>query len=227
MVPFGHYSCQLSYALIYYILKFYSIFELFTEGAVAMAFYDKPTHIDDESSNTGTERESVEGDGAEPLEEASAEGQFRQELDSCKQEVNDLKETCKRVAADFENFKKRVERDRISWTQSAQAELLRDILPIVDDFDRALLEYQKTEGQIRDESWIAGFQLIRKSLNKLLQTYGVTQVEQLTNFDPEFHEAVTQVESPTHQSGDVVEVVHKGYMFNGRLLRAARVIVAK
>ena len=194
-----------------------------------MSFYDNPTHVDEDSSLVNNDHESAEGDGPVPSQDLTAdvEQECKQELKACMKDVEDLKETCKRVAADFENFKKRVERDRVTWTQSAQAEVLRDLLPVIYDFDRAISEYQKREGQVEHESWIAGFELIRKSLNKLLQTYGVTVIEQMTHFDPEFHEALSQIESPNHQSGSIVEIVNKGYMFNKHLLRPARVIVAK
>jgi molecular chaperone GrpE len=155
-------------------------------------------------------------------------GQNRdEELRACTQEVADLKETCKHIAADFENFKRRVERDRVAWTQSAQASVLRDLLPVVDDFDRAISEYQKSGQEVEHATWIAGFDLIRKALNKFLQSYGVTEIQQTTSFDPELHEAVAHVESQTHESGTIVDVMQKGYMFNGRILRVARVTVAK
>ena len=195
-----------------------------------MAFYDKPTHGDEDNAHIHGQQEPVVADDSvvpacEPA--IGAEQECRKELAACIQDVNDLKETCKRVAADFENFKKRVERDRIAWTKSAQAEVLRDLLPIVDDFDRAIAEYQKSQGQSQHESWIAGFELIRKTFDKFLHTYGVTEIKQMTSFDPELHEAITQVESTTHKTGEILDVVQKGYMFNGHLLRAARVTVAK
>jgi molecular chaperone GrpE len=169
---------------------------------------------------------AVSQDSEEKQEPAAVDQKQKDELQARIKEVEDLKETCKRVAADFENFKKRVERDRVSWTHSAQAEVLRDLLPIVDDFDRAIGQYQKHE-QSEHAQWLAGFDLIRKAFAKFLQNYGVTEIQQSTHFDPELHEAVVQVDSKTHESGTIVEVVQKGYMLNGHVLRVARVTVAK
>lgn len=180
--------------------------------------------IEDTENDHGSSQDN--NDLEEQEVEAALEQKRKEELDACTQEVTTVKETCQRIAADFENFKRRVERDRASWTHSAQAEVLRDLLPVVDDFDRALQDYQKT-GQPGHEAWIAGFDLIMKAFNKFLQTYGVTPLQELTHFDPEFHEAIAQVDSPTHESGTIVDVVQKGYMFNGRVLRVARVTVAK
>ena len=192
-----------------------------------MAFEEKQILDEQDASDKDNDFQQGDGDFEGQGPAATAEQQCKRELDSCVKEVADLKDTCKRVAADFENFKKRVERDRVSWTLSAQAEVLRDLLPVIDDFDRAIAEYQKKEHEVQQAPWIAGFELIRKALNKLLQTYRVTSIEQMTHFDPEFHEAVAQIESSAHESGDIVDVVQKGYMFNGLVLRVARVTVAK
>lgn len=151
----------------------------------------------------------------------------QQDLTACLQEVSECKEAAKRIAADFENFKKRVERDRVLWSQVAQSDVLLNVLPIVDDFDRALNQAQTKECSAELETWLAGFELINKSLYKFLQSFGVTPIEQVTLFDPEFHEAIAQIESPDHASGTIVEVVQKGFMRNDRVLRPARVTVAK
>jgi molecular chaperone GrpE len=183
--------------------------------------------FDDERNNAELNDAHNEQEETELEVAAAIEQKQKEELETCEVEVAGLKEMCKQVAADFENFKKRVERDRVAWSHSAQAEVLRNLLPVVDDFDRAMLEYEKIEKSAGHEAWIAGFDLIRKALDKFLQTYGVTAIKQLDHFDPEIHEAIAQVESPTHESGAIVDVVQKGYMFNGHVLRVARVTVAK
>lgn len=194
-----------------------------------MAFYEKQNFNGEDSSDNTIDNDYNNSNGVSEEQEVAAaiEQKRKEDFDLCTQEVNNLKERCMLLAADFENFKKRVERDRVSWTQSAQAEILRDILPIIDDFDRAIVEHQKKNSDDQHEAWMMGFELINKALNKLLQTYGVTPIDALVNFDPEFHEALVTVESPSHESGQIVDVVQKGYMFKGSLLRAARVTVAK
>jgi molecular chaperone GrpE len=194
-----------------------------------MAFNEEYKAGDQNNSDNGNEQGTNNSNhDVEELEVAAAiEQKHKEELATCAKEVAELKETCKSIAADFENYKKRVERDRIAWSHSAQAEVLRNLLPVVDDFDRAMAEYEKIEKSSNHEAWIAGFDLIRKALDKFLQIYGVTIIKQLEQFDPELHEAIAQVESPTHESGTIVDVVQKGYMFNGHVLRVARVTVAK
>lgn len=160
---------------------------------------------------------------AEPTQDKEKE----QATDSCSTEITALKESCLRIAADFENYKKRVERDRASWTQMAQSDVILALLPIVDDFDRALEAHRKQEHSEELNTWLAGFELINKALYKFLTTHNVTEIVQIIQFDPEFHEAIAQVESPVHEAGQIVSVVQKGYMHKDQVLRPARVTVAK
>lgn len=193
-----------------------------------MAFDKKQTYNGQDTADKERDDDSQDLDGNGDQEVvADIEQKHKEDRELCAKEVANLHDICKSLAADFENYKKRVERDRIAWTQSARAELLRDLLPVIDDFDRALSEYHKKEPVAYQESWIAGFELIRKAFDKFLHTYGVTAIDQMVTFDPELHEALAHVESATHESGQIVDVVQKGYMLNGTVLRVARVTVAK
>ncbi len=169
------------------------------------------------------------GNGAERQEsEAGAlEQAYKKERDACLLEVQTLKDMCRYMAADFENFKKRVEKERESWTSAAKAALVLDLLPVVDSFDRAQAENTRNGADDRLNSWIAGFDLVAKQLYKFLETHDVKPIEQLETFDPSLHEAVDHVSSPSHASGGIVNVVRKGFMLKDRVLRPARVTVAR
>lgn len=193
-------------------MNYKDIFEFF-KGLSMMAFDDQKNQSVNDSALS------------QDAQESKSSGV--QDLERCSKEIDELKDAAKRVAADFENFKKRVERDRVMWAQTAQSELLRNLLPIVDDFDRALQQATKQEVQPELKTWLAGFELINKSFYKFLQSYDVTPMTQMTNFDPELHEALAQVESADHESGTIVEVAQKGFMIKDRVLRPARVTVAK
>lgn len=153
--------------------------------------------------------------------------QLEQELQTCKQAQENWKEKCLRITADFENFKKRLTKEQAQWAESAQIQVLKDLLPIIDDFDRAYEEVQKKEQVAELQTWISGFTLIRSSLHKLLQKFGVTEITQYSEFDPLYHEAVTQIESANHKPGQIVQVFQKGYHYKDHVLRPARVSVAK
>lgn len=152
-------------------------------------------------------------------------------LELCEGELKQIKDSFLRLNADFDNYKKRVAKEKSEWITSCQSDILLDLLPIVDDFDRAFSEYNKSqnnkEQDIKGSPWIAGFELIHKALYKFLDKYGVKEIKDNINFDPEYHEAIAQVESPAFKPGQIVEVVQKGFMIKDRVLQPAKVIVAK
>jgi len=148
-------------------------------------------------------------------------------LAACEVELQEWKEKFVRVSADLENFSRRMEKDRARWMQMSQAKLIKDLLSVVDDFERVLQQQEKAELSSEMQEWFSGFAMIGKSLHKLLQGYGLKEIEQTETFDPMIHEAMAQTESPDHESGQIVEVLQKGYLFHDEVLRPAKVRVAK
>jgi molecular chaperone GrpE len=139
-------------------------------------------------------------------------------------ERDDLFDRLLRKTAEFDNFRKRVERDRKDMIEWAAADAIGDLLPIVDDFDRALATPAPPEaGAFR-----AGVELIHRQMAELLKKRGVTTVDPLgADFDPHLHQAVAYEEVPGAREGEVVGVMSKGYTLGDRLLRPALVKVAK
>jgi molecular chaperone GrpE len=134
-----------------------------------------------------------------------------------------------RLAADFENFKKRAARERIEASQSAGAALLQKLLPVLDHFEMALAAVRTAEvpgGGI--ESLQAGIALIQQQLKGILAESGLEEIDASGKpFDPALHEAVSQMESPDVPEGQVLQQIRKGYKLRDRLLRPAAVIVAR
>lgn len=153
-------------------------------------------------------------------EENNNQPDLTQQLNECLVQKDEWKDRCLRTAADFENYKKRAEKERSVWITSAQSSILSDLLNIVDDFDRAF-------AQAQEDKSLAGFALIHKEFQKFLEKHGVMEMQQTMQFDPHLHEAIMHVESPEQESGSIVQVLQKGYMFKGQVLRPARVSVAK
>lgn len=147
--------------------------------------------------------------------------QLQMQLTVCQSSLEEWKEKYVRVNADFDNFRKRTAKDQAFWRQTAQIEVLLPIISIVDDFDRAL------ESQNGEQGSREGFELIHKSLNKYLHTLGVEVMTDYAVFNPEYHEAIMQVDASGQESGSVVSVLEKGYLFKGMVLRPAKVSVAK
>ena len=146
------------------------------------------------------------------------------EAGALQKERDDLYDRLLRKTAEFDNFRKRVERDRKDMIERAAADVLGDLLVIVDDFERALAAPAPPEAQ----SVKAGLELIQRQLNELLKKRGVTAVEAIgADFDPHLHQAVAYEEVPGAREGEVVGVLAKGYKLGDRLLRPAMVKVAK
>ena len=153
--------------------------------------------------------------------------ELRNKLQECQSDVEMWKDKLFRVTADFQNFKRRTEKEQALWMQTAQTDILQNLLPIVDDIDRAVVESAKQEQSPEFKVWIEGLSMISVSLYKFLKKSGVEEITQLTHFDPTLHEALAAVQIPGKQEGDIVEVLQKGFMLKGEVLRPAKVAVAK
>jgi molecular chaperone GrpE len=137
----------------------------------------------------------------------------------------DLQDRHLRLAAEFDNYRKRIDRERQSVAESAAADLLAELLPLVDDLDRALKADAGAEGA---EAYRRGVELIHRQLLELLRKRGVRPIEALgTDFDPNYHQAVAHEAAPGRRDGEVIEEFRRGYMLGDRLLRPAMVKVAK
>ena len=142
-------------------------------------------------------------------------------------ELEDLNGKWLRALADLENYKRRTERERRFWTASAKEEVLLSLLDVVDDLERALSS-EPDAGADGDVGFRDGIELIVQRLAEILRGHGVRPIDALgEEFDPTVHEAVAQVESNDHAADAVVEEMRKGYMIGDKLLRPARVVVAK
>ena len=167
--------------------------------------------------------------GAKELNDEQTEinNTLQEELENCKIEVAEWKDRFVRLNADFENFKKRMIEQQRLWIGTAQAEIFTDLLTITDNFERALTEHEKQEKTPESKAWIEGFALIYQSLVALLHKFGVEEITEHDTFNPIYHEALVQVDSPDHEAGAIVEVMQKGYRFKDKVLRPAKVSVAK
>jgi molecular chaperone GrpE len=160
-------------------------------------------------------------------QDATAETTETQEAgpaDSLQKERDDLYDRLLRKTAEFDNFRKRVERDRKDMIEWAAADVIGDLLSIVDDFDRAMAAPAPPEAQ----AYKAGLELIQRQLAELLKKRGVSTVDPIgADFDPHVHQAVAYEEVPGAREGEVVGVMAKGYKLGEKLLRPALVKVAK
>jgi molecular chaperone GrpE len=145
------------------------------------------------------------------------------DADLLRAEVERMREMYLRKLAEFDNFRKRTERERDELKQIAAEDLIREMLPVIDNFERAL----QHAGNGDPDSFRQGVEMISRQLVDLLQKAGLESLDpQGGRFDPELHEAVDRVENSEHEPGTVVTVLVKGYTLGGRLVRPAMVSVA-
>jgi molecular chaperone GrpE len=129
-----------------------------------------------------------------------------------------------RAAAEFDNARKRSARERDDYTRYANESLLRELLPVLDNFERAL---QSSRNEPAAAAVTAGVELIQRELLRVLEKFGVTPFTSVGQpFDPEKHEAIARVPARGHAEGSVVDETARGYLLNGRVLRPAMVTVA-
>jgi molecular chaperone GrpE len=139
-------------------------------------------------------------------------------------ERDDYRDRWLRKTAEFDNYRRRVERERREQADQAVVDLLQDLLNVVDDFDRALT-VDPGEGS---QAYRKGVELMHAKLYDLLKKHGIEPIEARgTDFDPRLHQAVMHEVSPEHREGEVIDELRRGYMLKGRLLRPAMVKVAK
>ena len=151
--------------------------------------------------------------------------ELKKKLEEKEKEAKENYDRLLRTAADFENYKKRAAREKEDWTKFANEDLIRAILPFIDNLERAVNHAQKV---VDTGVLVEGVQLTLQQLLQALNKFGLSSFESVGKpFDPAMHEAMLVVETDKHEPNQVVEEFQKGYLLNDRLLRPATVSVSK
>ena len=161
-----------------------------------------------------------------PLDaEAPATTAVEQEIAELQRQKDDYYDLLLRKTAEFDNYRKRIDRERQSFAEATTADVMQDLLPLLDDLDRALKAEAGADGA---DAYRRGVELIHKQLEDVLRRRGVTPIEALgADFDPNYHQAVTHDLAEGRRDGEVIEEFRRGYMLGERLLRPSMVKVAK
>jgi molecular chaperone GrpE len=186
------------------------------EGAEKLDNEIEIEFIDDEGSSNPPDEGSTQG-----LE--VVEPSHQEEVERLKTELDHVRDVYLRKLAEFDNYRKRTERERYDLMQTGGEDLVKELLPVLDNFERALEHGEEDDsGAFRQ-----GVEMIARQLRETLERKGVVEVNPVGQpFDPELHEAVQRVETTDHVPGIVVWVMLKGYTYAERLLRPAMVGVA-
>jgi len=175
---------------------------------------------ENETLNQSTENTTEQ---AVPEVEAAEELTVEQKLE---EELAKEKDKFLRLFAEFENYKKRTTKERIDLFKTANQEVLQAMLPVLDDFDRAMTQISKTE----DEVLLKGVELIHEKLKSTLVNKGLEQVELKAGdvFNADFAEAITQIPAPTEDlKGKIVDVIEKGYKLGDKIIRFPKVVIGQ
>ena len=187
----------------------------------------KSKHLSGKSGETEV-AEKLEGGASEKAEKSLVkEESFEERLRAADARAEENYDRLLRITAEFENYKKRMEREMNDFRKFANESLIKDILPIVDNLERAVrIPYGNNENAFN--GMLEGVQMTLKGLLESLERFGVVPIDSLDKpFDPNFHQAVMQEESEGHPDNTVSKELQKGYMMNDRLLRPAMVVVSK
>ncbi|RXK47543.1 nucleotide exchange factor GrpE [Aquirufa rosea] len=162
------------------------------------------------------EEENIQAENQENL----TENEGSDEQASTTDELAEMKEKYLRLYSDFENFRKRTAKEKVELIQTASAGLIIDLLPVIDDYERALAN--APEGEISE-----GIQLIFSKIQSVLQSKGLKELPAKGEvFDAEIHDCITQFAAPTEtDKGKVIEVIEKGYTLHDKVIRFAKVVV--
>lgn len=145
-------------------------------------------------------------------------------LEELRREKDELQDRLLRTVAEFDNYRKRIDRDRREQAHASMADVIQELLPIIDNLERALDAPAGSDPEV----YRTGVELIHRQMNDLLRQRGVTPIEAAgTDFDPNVHQAVAHEVSTDHREGEVMEEFRTGYMIGERLLRASMVKVSK
>jgi molecular chaperone GrpE len=179
------------------------------------------------SEDPKEEEEEVASGILPPGPEATEMELIQARLAEAEREKSQFKVLAQRGQADFANFRKRADEEKLELLGNAKSQVILRILPAFDDIERAMGQ-APAEGSETDNGWLEGFRLIERKLNSILEGEGLQRIEaEGLAFNPWEHEIVSYLDVPKHKEGEVLEVTRQGYKMNGKVLRPAQVVVVK
>ncbi|HZQ09450.1 MAG TPA: nucleotide exchange factor GrpE [Anaerolineae bacterium] len=167
------------------------------------------------------------GDGfeSELQEQLKSTSELEAQLDEEKKKADEYLDNWRRTAAEFQNFKRRAEKDKADYGQYANQRLLKRVLDVLDSFDAG---FKAVPDEYAKEPWVEGMRAVERQLLQILEGEGVTPIDAAgKEFDPNFHEAMLYEPSPGSSEGQILDELQRGYMLHDRVLRPSRVKVAK
>ncbi len=180
-------------------------------------------------SEKNNEEELESQESEQEMESEGVDDSLEKMIDELNERNKESEDRYLRAVADFENIKKRMEREKLQAVSYANEEFARDLLPVIDSMDFAAESALKADKE--EEEYVKkieeGINLTIEQFKKVMQKHGIELIDIKDGFNPHFHDAVMQVESDKHNEGEIVELLQKGYKIKDRVLRPAMVSIAK
>jgi len=184
------------------------------------------TEAETEAAESGEQAEETEESEAEDGQEAPADekkGFFKKKKDKKDEQIEELNDKLKRQMAEFDNFRKRTEKEKTQMYDMGAKSIIEKILPVIDNFERGLAAVPEEQ---REDAFVVGMDKVYRQILTELDASGVKPIEAVgQEFDPNFHNAVMQVESEEYDSGVVAQELQKGYMYKDSVVRHSMVAV--
>lgn len=184
------------------------------------------TEAETEAAESGEQAEETEESEAEDGQEAPADekkGFFKKKKDKKDEQIEELNDKLKRQMAEFDNFRKRTEKEKTQMYDMGAKSIIEKILPVIDNFERGLAAVSEEQ---REDAFVVGMDKVYRQMLTELDASGVKPIEAVgQEFDPNFHNAVMQVESEEYDSGVVAQELQKGYMYKDSVVRHSMVAV--
>lgn len=184
--------------------------------------------VDNNEAAEAVEKENIQKEDKKEAKKGKApkKNKAEEELEKLQAEINELKDKHIRLQAEFDNFRKRTMKEKMELLKSAGENILVNILPVIDDFDRAL-QTISTTGQ--DDPVVDGVKLIHSKFQEFLKQNGVKEIDaKEKDFDTDLHEAITKIPAPSEElKGKNVDVIQKGYLLNDKVIRFAKVVIGE
>ena len=179
-----------------------------------------------EASESGEQAEDTEESESEDGQEAPVDGKkgfFKKKKDKKDEQIEELNDKLKRQMAEFDNFRKRTEKEKTQMYDMGAKSIIEKILPVIDNFERGLAAVPEEQ---REDAFVVGMDKVYRQMLTELDASGVKPIEAVgQEFDPNFHDAVMQVESEEYDSGVVAQELQKGYMYKDSVVRHSMVAV--
>ena len=177
-------------------------------------------------SENGMEKEQQNPETEAAVDQKDEVNEGPSELEKLEAEMAIEKDKFLRLFAEFENYKRRTAKERIELFKTAGQDIMSSLLPVLDDFDRAMSEISKT----KEKELLKGVELIRQKMKTVLGSQGLSEIEAAAGdiFDAEIHDAITQIPAPSEDlKGKIVDVIEKGYTLSDKIIRHPKVVVGQ